>query len=86
MANETTIPLLPCRSLDDVAPFYQALGFEITYRQERPNPYVGSGSSAGPSHPRPTTGAAWPARWATRWCRPTRAAIPLRPRGSSTAR
>ncbi|MBU8858756.1 MULTISPECIES: VOC family protein [unclassified Micromonospora] len=40
MANETTIPLLPCRSLDDVAPFYQALGFEITYRQERPNPYL----------------------------------------------
>ncbi|WP_439427933.1 VOC family protein [Micromonospora sp. LA-10] len=40
MANETTIPLLPCRSLDDVAPFYQALGFEATYRQERPNPYL----------------------------------------------
>ena len=40
MANETTIPLLPCRSLDDVAPFYQALGFEVTYRQERPNPYL----------------------------------------------
>ncbi|MFJ1538051.1 VOC family protein [Micromonospora chalcea] len=40
MANETTIPLLPCRSLDDVAPFYQALGFEVTHRQERPNPYL----------------------------------------------
>ncbi|WP_349879111.1 VOC family protein [Micromonospora sp. HUAS YX12] len=40
MTNETTIPLLPCRSLDDVAPFYQALGFEVTYRQERPNPYL----------------------------------------------
>lgn len=40
MANETTIPLLPCRPLDDVGPFYQALGFEVTYRQARPNPYL----------------------------------------------
>ncbi|WBB72936.1 VOC family protein [Micromonospora sp. WMMD1128] len=40
MTNETTIPLLPCRSLDDVAPFYQALGFQVTYRQIRPNPYL----------------------------------------------
>ncbi|MDG4803044.1 VOC family protein [Micromonospora sp. WMMD980] len=40
MANETTIPLLPCRLLDDVAPFYQALGFEVTHRQARPNPYL----------------------------------------------
>ncbi|QLQ39165.1 VOC family protein [Micromonospora robiginosa] len=40
MADETTIPLLPCRLLDDVAPFYQALGFEVTYRQARPNPYL----------------------------------------------
>ncbi|GHJ17665.1 VOC family protein [Micromonospora sp. AKA38] len=40
MANETTIPLLPCRSLDDVAPFYRALGFEVTHRQARPNPYL----------------------------------------------
>jgi hypothetical protein len=40
MAHETTIPLLPCRSLDDVVPFYQALGFQIGYRQARPNPYL----------------------------------------------
>ncbi|MFI7211078.1 VOC family protein [Micromonospora maritima] len=40
MARETTIPLLPCRSLDDVAPFYQALGFQVTHRQARPNPYL----------------------------------------------
>ncbi|MET7965052.1 VOC family protein [Micromonospora sp. NPDC005305] len=40
MAHETTIPLLPCRSLDDVAPFYQALGFQVGYRQARPNPYL----------------------------------------------
>jgi hypothetical protein len=41
MANEVTVPLLPCRSIDDIARFYQALGFEVTYRQQRPNPYVG---------------------------------------------
>ncbi|WP_262287185.1 VOC family protein [Micromonospora sp. MA102] len=40
MAHETTIPLLPCRSLDDVAPFYQALGFRVGHRQARPNPYL----------------------------------------------
>ncbi|MFC0029066.1 VOC family protein [Micromonospora chaiyaphumensis] len=40
MAHETTIPLLPCRSLDDVAPFYEALGFQVGYRQARPNPYL----------------------------------------------
>ncbi|HET9955551.1 MAG TPA: hypothetical protein VFQ61_13650 [Polyangiaceae bacterium] len=34
------IPLLPCRSLDDVLPFYEALGFEVTQRQERPNAYA----------------------------------------------
>jgi hypothetical protein len=33
-----TIPILPCRELDDVAPFYEALGFAVTYRQTRPNP------------------------------------------------
>ena len=38
--TERTIPILPCRQLDDVAPFYAALGFEQTYRQERPNPYL----------------------------------------------
>ncbi|MED7927519.1 hypothetical protein SMD20_24890 [Nonomuraea sp. LP-02] len=37
---ETVIPLLPCRQLDDVLPFYRALGFDVTYRQERPNPYA----------------------------------------------
>lgn len=35
-----TVPILPCRELDDVVPFYLALGFEVTYRQQRPNPYV----------------------------------------------
>ncbi|GAA4070343.1 hypothetical protein [Actinomadura miaoliensis] len=40
MRAETVIPCLPCRHLDDVLPFYEALGFEVTYRQERPNPYA----------------------------------------------
>ncbi len=35
-----TIPILACRHLDDVLPFYQALGFTQTYRQARPNPYL----------------------------------------------
>jgi hypothetical protein len=37
---ETVIPCLPCRDLDDLLPFYEALGFEVTYRQQRPNPYA----------------------------------------------
>ncbi len=36
-----TIPLLPCRHLDDVLPFYDALGFRLTYRQDRPYPCLG---------------------------------------------
>ncbi|WP_106400887.1 bleomycin resistance protein [Actinocorallia populi] len=40
MRSETVIPCLPCRHLDDVLPFYTALGFDVTYRQERPNPYA----------------------------------------------
>ncbi|MFH8349572.1 bleomycin resistance protein [Streptomyces sp. NPDC018045] len=40
MANEVAIPQLPCRSIDDVATFYEALGFSTTYRQTRPNPYL----------------------------------------------
>jgi len=38
MANEVTIPILPCRDLDESISFYQALGFVRTYRQQRPNP------------------------------------------------
>ena len=40
MTTETTIPALPCRKIDDVLDFYVALGFEITYQQERPNTYA----------------------------------------------
>jgi len=40
MANEVTVPLLPCGSVDVIADFYRVLGFRTTYRQRRPNPYV----------------------------------------------
>lgn len=40
MSSERVIPGLPCRDLDDVLPFYAALGFELTYRQQRPNPFA----------------------------------------------
>ncbi len=40
MANEVTIPLLPCASIDEVAEFYVMLGFTVTHRQYRPNPYL----------------------------------------------
>lgn len=40
MADEVMIPVLPCRDLDTSIPFYEALGFERTYRQQRPNPYA----------------------------------------------
>lgn len=40
MANELTIPLLPCGSIEDIADFYRVLGFRSTYRQLRPNPYL----------------------------------------------
>jgi catechol 2,3-dioxygenase-like lactoylglutathione lyase family enzyme len=39
VANEITIPALPCRSIDETLAFYVALGFEITYQQSRPNTY-----------------------------------------------
>lgn len=40
MANEVTVPLLPCRSIDEIVEFYTMLGFTRTYYQTRPNPYV----------------------------------------------
>jgi hypothetical protein len=40
MAHEKTVPLLPCRSIDEISEFYQTLGFIQTYRQVRPNPYL----------------------------------------------
>lgn len=40
MANEITVPLLPCRSIDEIVEFYTMLGFSRIYYQVRPNPYV----------------------------------------------
>jgi catechol 2,3-dioxygenase-like lactoylglutathione lyase family enzyme len=37
LANEITIPALPCRSIDETLAFYVALGFEITYHEARFN-------------------------------------------------
>ncbi|MGI2294449.1 bleomycin resistance protein [Paenibacillus sp. GXUN7292] len=34
------IPIFPCRSIDEHLDFYQALGFELTYRQAKPNLYA----------------------------------------------
>ena len=34
------IPILPCRSIDDQLAFYEALGFEVTYRQKAPNVFA----------------------------------------------
>lgn len=34
------IPIFPCKSIDEQLDFYQALGFELTYRQARPNLYA----------------------------------------------
>src|SRR5689334_20584293 len=41
MANEVTVPLLPCASIDDIVTFYGILGFRTTYQQRKPNPCVG---------------------------------------------
>jgi hypothetical protein len=39
--QERTIPILPCTSdLDTLVAFYEALGFAVTFRQARPNPYL----------------------------------------------
>ncbi|WP_338898365.1 VOC family protein [Streptomyces sp. TG1A-60] len=37
---EKTIPILPCQTLQPVLDFYEALGFEVTFRQRSPNPYA----------------------------------------------
>ncbi len=41
MANEIMVPLLPCRSIDEIVEFYGMLGFTQTYYQVRPYPCVG---------------------------------------------
>lgn len=39
-ANESIVPTLPCVSLEETEAFYQALGFETTYRQHKPYLYL----------------------------------------------
>lgn len=41
------VPLLPCQSIDDAADVGEALGFEVSYRQSRPQPYVALRSEHG---------------------------------------
>lgn len=38
--TETTIPILPCPTIQPVLDFYTALGFKVTFQQKRPNPYA----------------------------------------------
>lgn len=41
MSNESlAIPLLPCVSLEETLPFYEALGFKVTQQQRAPNVYA----------------------------------------------
>jgi catechol 2,3-dioxygenase-like lactoylglutathione lyase family enzyme len=40
MSGEHTVPLLPCRSIDESSEFYRMLGFRMTHHQTRPNPYI----------------------------------------------
>jgi catechol 2,3-dioxygenase-like lactoylglutathione lyase family enzyme len=40
MPRERAIPGLPCRDLDELLAFYTALGFDVTFRQVRPNPFA----------------------------------------------
>ncbi|WP_018657357.1 hypothetical protein [Actinomadura flavalba] len=39
-ANETTVPLMACASVEEMVGFYTALGFEVTYEQRRPYTYL----------------------------------------------
>lgn len=34
------IPMLPCADIDEIAEFFTALGFTVTYKQTKPNPFV----------------------------------------------
>lgn len=40
LENETTVPMLPCVSVDDTLTFYQALGFKVTWKQAKPYVYI----------------------------------------------
>ncbi|MFE5308232.1 hypothetical protein [Isoptericola sp. NPDC056605] len=47
VAGARMVPMLPCggteEDLDAMVAFWTALGLEVTYRQQRPNPYVAFG-------------------------------------------
>ncbi|MFG1822124.1 glyoxalase [Microbispora bryophytorum] len=38
--NETTVPLMPCASVEETLAFYEALGFEATWKQSKPYVYL----------------------------------------------
>ncbi|MFE3199191.1 VOC family protein [Embleya sp. NPDC055664] len=40
MVDARMVPILPCPSIDEIRDFLLPLGFEVTYRQIRPNPYL----------------------------------------------
>ncbi|HYI57934.1 MAG TPA: VOC family protein [Microlunatus sp.] len=40
LAGAELIPLLPCGDIEDLAAFWVDLGLAVTYRQQRPNPYL----------------------------------------------
>src|SRR5688572_5749703 len=40
MNQAITIPILPCRGIDETLEFYVAVGFEVTYKQGKPNSYA----------------------------------------------
>ncbi len=40
MSPARTVPILPCRSIDEQAEFYGSIGFAVTYRGTRPSPYL----------------------------------------------
>lgn len=40
MPDTYAVPMLPCADIDEIDAFYRVLGFDRTYRQTRPNPYL----------------------------------------------
>ncbi|NGO71004.1 bleomycin resistance protein [Streptomyces boncukensis] len=38
--TETTTPILPCRTIQPILDFYEAVGFAVTFVQRSPNPYA----------------------------------------------
>lgn len=40
MVGERMVPMLPCADIDSIRDFHLPMGFKVTYRQLRPNPYL----------------------------------------------